>query len=46
MPVDRTTMNVWEDTLRFSALRLHEAGMIKSSPAEDHCPGHRVALPQ
>ena len=35
-----------EDTVRFYALRLHEAGMIKSEPAEDHRPGHRLALPQ
>ena len=35
-----------EDTLRFYALRLHEAGMIKSSPNADHRRGHRLALPQ
>ena len=35
-----------EDTVRFYALRLHEAGMIKSSPAEAHRPGDRLALPQ
>jgi NitT/TauT family transport system substrate-binding protein len=34
-----------EDTVRFYALRLHEAGMIKSTP-QDHRPGHGLALPQ
>ena len=33
-----------EDTVRFYALRLHEAGMIKSSP-QAHRPRHRLALP-
>ena len=33
-----------EDTVRFYALRLHEAGMIKIEPAEDHRPGHRLAV--
>ena len=32
--------------MRFYALRLHEAGMIKSSPNADHRRGHRLALPQ
>jgi NitT/TauT family transport system substrate-binding protein len=31
-----------EDTVRFYALRLQEAGMIKSTP-EDHHPGHGLA---
>ena len=35
-----------EDTLRFYALRLHEAGMIKSSPQAAHRRGHRLALPE
>jgi hypothetical protein len=35
-----------EDTVRFYALRLQEAGMIKSYPPENHRPGHRLALPQ
>ena len=35
-----------EDTMRFYALRLHEAGMIKSSPNADHRRGHRLALPE
>ena len=35
-----------EDTMRFYALRLHEAGMITSSPNADHRRRHRLALPQ
>ena len=35
-----------EDTLRFYALRLHEAGMLKFEPAEAYRPGHRLALPE
>ena len=35
-----------EDTLRFFALRLHEVGMIKSSPERAHRRGHRLALPE
>ena len=35
-----------EDTLRFYALRLHEAGMIKSSPKEIIADGHRLAVPE
>ena len=35
-----------EDTVRFYALRLHEVGMIKSSPQKTHRPGHGLALPQ
>ena len=35
-----------EDTLRFYALRLHEAGMVSVEPAKDHRGGHRLALPQ
>ena len=43
--------NVWrdydpEDTLRFWALRLREAGMIKSSPQQAHRGGHGLAVPQ
>ena len=34
------------DTMRFYALRLHETGMIKTSPAEDPRPEHRLALLQ
>ena len=33
-----------EDTVRFYALRLHEIGMIKTSPKEAHRPGHRLAV--
>ena len=33
-----------EDTMRFYALRLHEIGMIKSSPEQAHRRGHRLAL--
>ncbi len=33
-----------EDTLRFLALRLHEVGMIKTSPQKAHRPRHRLAL--
>ena len=35
-----------EDSMRFYALRLHEVGMIKSSPNADHRRRHRLALPQ
>ena len=35
-----------EDTVRFYALRLHEVGMLKSTPPEAHRPGDRLALPQ
>ena len=35
-----------EDTMRFYALRLHEAGMIKSEPQSDHRRGHGLALPE
>ena len=35
-----------EDSMRFYALRLHEVGMIKSSPNADHRRGHRLALPE
>ena len=34
------------DRLRFYALRLHEAAMIKSSPQKTHRPGDRLAVPQ
>ena len=34
-----------EDSVRFYALRLHEAGIVKSSPATDHRRRHRLALP-
>jgi NitT/TauT family transport system substrate-binding protein len=34
------------DAIRFYALRLREAGMIKASPAEAHQPGHRLAIPR
>ena len=33
-----------EDTLRFYALRLHEVGMIKSTPADDHRRRHGLEL--
>ena len=35
-----------EDTMRFYALRLHEAGMIRSSPNADFGRGHGLALPE
>ena len=35
-----------EDTVRFYALRLNEAGMIKIEPAEDHRSGHGLAVPE
>ena len=35
-----------EDTVRFYALRLHEVGMITSTPQPAHRRGHRLALPQ
>ena len=48
---ERASIRRWreldpEDSLRFCALRLHEAGMIKSSPNSAHRRGHRLALPQ
>ena len=46
VPYDRWREYDPEDTMRFYALRLHEAGMIKSSPNADHRRGHRLALPQ
>jgi len=33
-----------EDTARFCAVRIHEVGVIKSSP-EDHRSGHRRTFP-
>ena len=33
-----------EDTLRFHALRLREAGMIKSTPQKLIAAGHRLAV--
>jgi len=43
--------NAWreynpEETIRFYALRLHEAGMIKTSPQKIPRPGHRLAVSQ
>ena len=35
-----------EDTVRFYALRLHEAGMIKTSPQKIIAQGSRLALSQ
>ena len=35
-----------EDSLRFYALRLHEAGMMRSQPERAPRRGHRLALPQ
>jgi NitT/TauT family transport system substrate-binding protein len=34
-----------EDTVRFYALRLREAGPDQGDPPEDHCRRHRLALP-
>jgi hypothetical protein len=34
-----------EDTVRFYALRLRKAGLIKSTSQKIHGPGHRLALP-
>ena len=34
-----------ERAVRFYALRLHEVGMIKSTPSEAHRSGDRLALP-
>ena len=46
VPYDRWREFDPEDTLRFYALRLHEVGMIKSSPNADHRRRHRLALPE
>ena len=35
-----------EDTMRFYALRLHEAGMINVEPERAPRRGHRLALPR
>jgi NitT/TauT family transport system substrate-binding protein len=35
-----------ESALVFHALRMRENGFIKSTPQEDHRPGHRLALPR
>ena len=35
-----------EASLLFYALRMHETGMIKSSPQADHRQRHGLALPQ
>ena len=46
LPYDRWREFDPEDSLRFYALRLHEVGMIKSSPNAAHRRGHRLALPE
>ncbi len=46
IPYDRWREYDPEDTVRFYALRLHEAGHDQVESAEDHRPGHRLALPQ
>jgi NitT/TauT family transport system substrate-binding protein len=46
IPYDKWREYDPEDTVRFYALRLHEVGMIKTQPAEDHRAGHRLALLQ
>ena len=46
LPYDKWREYDAEDTMRFYALRLHELGMIKTSPQEDHRRRHRLALPQ
>ena len=46
MPYTRWREYDPEDTMRFYALRLHEVGMIKSSPQRAHRRGHRLALPR
>ena len=48
--IESLSYNRWrtynpEDTLRFYALRLHEVGMIKSTP-QKLIAGHRLAVPQ
>ena len=44
VPYDKWREYDAEDTIRFYALRMHELGMIKSQPAEDHRRRHRLAL--
>ena len=46
VPYDKWRAYDPEDTVRFYALRLHEAGMIKSSPQKTHRAGHRLAVPE
>ena len=44
VPYDKWREYDAEDTIRFYALRLHEIGMIKDEPAENHRRKHRLAL--
>ncbi len=44
IPYDKWREYDPEDAMRFYALRLHEVGMIKSSPQKTHRPGHRLAV--
>ena len=46
LPYDRWREFDPEDSMRFYALRLHEVGMIKLDPEQDHRRGHRLALPE
>ena len=46
IPYDKWREYDAEDTVRFYALRLHEAGMIKSDPRHDHRQGNRLAFSQ
>ena len=46
VPYDRWREYDPEDTMRFYALRLHEAGLDQVEPAEDHRRRHRLALPE
>ena len=44
IPYDKWREYDAEDTIRFYALRLHEAGHDQVEPAEDHRRRHRLAL--
>ncbi len=46
VPYDKWREYDPEDTIRFYALRLQEAGMIKSTPQTNHRQRHRLALPR
>jgi NitT/TauT family transport system substrate-binding protein len=46
VPYDKWREYDAEDTIRFYALRLHEIGMIKSSPQKNHRRQHGLALSQ
>ena len=44
LPYDKWRDYDAEDTVRFYALRLHEAGFDQIEPAEDHCRQYRLAF--